>query len=181
MLTDHHKDTIQTAYKTLINRKGYRPRYGQRVMIAEIAKLLANVTTDDKGLRLGGEHVCVVEAGTGTGKTVAYMLSALPMALALNKKLVVSTATILLQEQLIQKDLPDLLQYSGLPFSYAIAKGRGRYLCASKLESLLANHENLSPEQALFEDEQAQRPVQLPPKQVEGDPLGRRGILLRRR
>jgi ATP-dependent DNA helicase DinG len=157
MLTDEQKNAIQSAYKTLINNKGYRPRYGQRLMIAEIAKVLGGIHTDEKGLRLGESHICVVEAGTGTGKTVAYMLACLPMALALNKKLVVSTATIMLQEQLVQKDLPDLVQYSGLPFSYAIAKGRGRYLCLSKLESALTSHADLAPDQALFEDEQALR------------------------
>lgn len=157
MLSDEQKKTIQDAYKTLINNKGYRPRYGQRLMIAEIAKVLGGILTDEKGLRLGESHVCVVEAGTGTGKTVAYMMATLPMALALGKKLVVSTATIMLQEQLVQKDLPDLLQYSGLPFSYAIAKGRGRYLCLSKLESALISHADLAPDQALFEDEQALR------------------------
>ena len=107
MLSEAQKNTIQSAYKTLINNKGYRPRYGQRLMIAEIAKMLGSITTDAKGLRLGESHVCVVEAGTGTGKTVAYMMASLPLALALGKKLVVSTATIMLQEQLMQKDLPD--------------------------------------------------------------------------
>jgi ATP-dependent DNA helicase DinG len=157
MLTDVQKQSIQTAYKTLIKNKGYRARYGQRVMIAEIAKTLAGIGTDAKGLRLGESHICVVEAGTGTGKTVAYMMAALPLALALKKKLVISTATIMLQEQLNQKDLPDLLKCSGLPFSYAIAKGRGRYLCMSKLESALVNHAEMAPDQALFEDELALR------------------------
>ncbi len=157
MLSDKQKSAIQSAYKTLIKNQGYRPRYGQRLMIAEIAKTLGGILTDAKGLRLGESHICVVEAGTGTGKTVAYMMASLPMALEKNKKLVVSTATIMLQEQLIQKDLPDLLKHSGLPFSYAIAKGRGRYLCMSKLETALANHAEMAPGQALFEDELALR------------------------
>jgi ATP-dependent DNA helicase DinG len=157
MLSDIHKQSIQAAYKTLIKNKGYRARYGQRLMIAEIAKMLGGILTDAKGLRLGENHITVVEAGTGTGKTVAYMMASLPLALALKKKLVVSTATIMLQEQLNQKDLPDLLKYSGLPFSYAIAKGRGRYLCMTKLESALSSHADLAPDQALFEDELAMR------------------------
>lgn len=157
MLTDAQKQSIQSSYKTLIKNQGYRPRYGQRLMIAEIAKMLGGILTDAKGLRLGESHVCVVEAGTGTGKTVAYMMASLPLALEKHKKLVVSTATIMLQEQLIQKDLPDLLKHSGLPFSYAIAKGRGRYLCMYKLENALANHAEMAPGQALFEDELAQR------------------------
>lgn len=157
MLTDEQKTAIQSAYKTLIKNQGYRPRYGQRLMIAEIAKMLGGILTDAKGLRLGESHVCVVEAGTGTGKTVAYMMASLPLALEKNKKLVVSTATIMLQEQLIQKDLPDLLKHSGLPFSYAIAKGRGRYLCMSKLERALGDHAEMAPGQALFEDELALR------------------------
>ncbi len=153
MLTDALKQTIQQCYRALLDKKGYRARYGQRQMIAEIAKTLANIEINDKGLRVGGEHICAVEAGTGTGKTIAYLVAALPVALEQNKKLVISTATIVLQEQLVQKDLPDLLRYGGLPFSFALAKGRGRYLCLSKLESVLSAQNSKDPGQALFEDE----------------------------
>ena len=54
------------------------------------------------------------------------------------KKVVISTATIALQEQIVFKDLPDIAKHSGLNFSYVLAKGRGRYLCLSKLDRILS-------------------------------------------
>jgi len=68
---------------------------------------------------------------------VAYLLGAIPVAQSLNKKVVVSTATIALQEQIVFKDLPEVRHLSGLEFDFALAKGRGRYLCLSKLDRLL--------------------------------------------
>ena len=50
----------------------------------------------------------MVEAGTGTGKTLAYLIAAIPVARALGKTLVISTATVALQDQIVHKDLPDL-------------------------------------------------------------------------
>ena len=128
MLSADLKNAIQDAYRVVLKNKGFKPRTGQRLMIAEIARTLGCIQEDAAGVRLGESHICVIEAGTGTGKTLSYMLSALPVALAKEKKLVVSTATVMLQEQLVQKDLPDLLRHSGLSFSFAIAKGRGRYI-----------------------------------------------------
>ena len=84
--------------------KSLTPRWGQRQMIAEIANTLARIPSEgDPGpVQAGAEPaVCVIEAGTGTGKTIAYAIAAIPMALALNKRLVVSTATIALQEQFV--------------------------------------------------------------------------------
>lgn len=157
MLSEELKQSIQSAYRKVLENKGFKPRSGQRLMIAEIANTLGAIQEDASGARLGESHICVVEAGTGTGKTLAYMLSALPVALAKQKKLIISTATVLLQEQLIQRDLPDLLRHSGLPFSFTIAKGRGRYLCRAKIESALTADAALGPEQLLFEDELAQK------------------------
>ncbi|MCB1661786.1 MAG: ATP-dependent DNA helicase DinG [Pseudomonadales bacterium] len=155
MLSADLKNAIQDAYRVVLKNKGFKPRTGQRLMIAEIARTLGCIQEDAAGVRLGESHICVIEAGTGTGKTLSYMLSALPVALAKEKKLVVSTATVMLQEQLVQKDLPDLLRHSGLSFSFAIAKGRGRYICRSKLDILLDINASLGPELTLFEDELA--------------------------
>lgn len=137
MLTDQQKQSIQTAYRTFTSRDGYRPRYGQRVMIAEIAKYLGGIEENSEGFRKSAPQVCVVEAGTGTGKTLAYTLSVLPLALEQKRKVVISTATTALQDQVIAKDLPELSKHSGLNFSYALAKGRGRYLCLSKVDQQL--------------------------------------------
>ncbi len=157
MLTDQVKQQIQKAYSQFLTNKGLKARYGQKLMIAEIAKTLGGVDLDDEGERQSRGHVCVVEAGTGTGKTVAYLLPALIVAKALNKKLVVSTATVALQEQIVHKDLPDLRQHSELSFSYSLAKGRGRYLCLTKLDNLLSEYQSGSdPTRALYEDELSQ-------------------------
>jgi ATP-dependent DNA helicase DinG len=104
-----------------------------------VARTLGGVQSDAEGMRLGESHVCAVEAGTGTGKTVAYALAAIPLAKAQEKTLVMSTATVALQEQIVWKDLPDLQKHSGLSFSYALAKGRGRYACLYKLDFQLAH------------------------------------------
>ncbi len=154
MLSDDLKKTIQTAYSKFLEGRDLKPRYGQKLMIAEIAKTLGNIELDDEGERTSEGHVCVVEAGTGTGKTVAYLLAAIPIARALGKKLVVSTATVALQEQIVNKDLPEVKRYSGLQFNFSLAKGRGRYLCLSKLDRLLMEQDAVNdPTRALYEDE----------------------------
>jgi len=82
--------------------------------------------------------IAVIEAGTGTGKTIAYVLPALVLARSRGKRLVIATATVALQEQLLHKDLPDIRAGSGLSFDYVLAKGRRRYLCLSQLDRLMA-------------------------------------------
>ena len=153
MLTDDLKRKIQDAYSHWLESKSFKPRYGQRLMIADVAKTLARSSCDADGHREGDAAVCVMEAGTGTGKTIAYALAAIPIAKALDKKLVISTATIALQEQIIYKDLPDVLRHSGLSFSFSLAKGRGRYLCLTKLDGVLQESEASNQAMALYPDE----------------------------
>jgi len=154
MLNDDLKKTIQTAYSEFLSNRELKARYGQKLMIAEIAKTLGNIHLDDESLRDSNGHICVVEAGTGTGKTVAYLLAALPVAKYLGKKLVISTATVALQEQIVNKDIPEVLRHSGLSFRVSLAKGRGRYLCLSKLDRILMDSEGTSNAgAALYEDE----------------------------
>ncbi len=126
-LTDAVKDEIQTAYRTWLAARDFKPRRGQRQMIAQIARSLS----------ADSERVAIVEAGTGTGKTAAYCLAAIPVAQSLNKTIVLSTATVALQEQVILQDLPDIQQRAGLKFSLTLAKGRGRYLCLKRLDDHL--------------------------------------------
>jgi ATP-dependent DNA helicase DinG len=80
------------------------------------------------------DRIALVEAGTGTGKSLAYLVPALLWALANEERVVVSTNTINLQEQLIRKDLPFLQRASGLEFRVELVKGRGNYLCRRRLE-----------------------------------------------
>ena len=127
VLTDQIKESIQSAYRTWLSSRQFKPRRGQREMIAHIARALA---ADE-------QRLAVVEAGTGTGKTAAYCLAVIPMAKSLNKTVVLSTATVALQEQVILQDVPDLQQRAGLDFSVALAKGRGRYICLKRLDDHL--------------------------------------------
>ncbi len=81
-------------------------------------------------------HKLIVEAGTGTGKTIAYLLPTLLYVLENNLKLIISTNTINLQEQLINKDIPLIKRIIGKEFDYEIVKGRGNYLCKRKLYNM---------------------------------------------
>ena len=94
----------------------YEDRPGQRAMLAEVAR----------GYNQGG--VTLVEAGTGTGKTVAYLLPAASWAIRNKERTVVSTNTINLQEQLVAKDLPLVRELLGEDFRWALMKGRGNYI-----------------------------------------------------
>lgn len=137
MLSEELKGAIRQAYSAIIEGKSLTPRWGQRQMIAEIANTLARIPGPGEPAP-GIPAVCVIEAGTGTGKTIAYAVAAIPVARAMNKRLVVATATIALQEQFINKDLPDIRRHTGLDFSFALAKGRRRYVCLSKLDRSLS-------------------------------------------
>jgi len=95
-----------------------------------------------------GERLAVIEAGTGTGKSLAYLVPAILWALENEERVLVSTNTINLQEQLIRKDLPFLQRSTGLEFSAVLVKGRGNYLCLRRLESTRN-------EPGLFDDEHA--------------------------
>ncbi|MGS2743231.1 ATP-dependent DNA helicase DinG [Halomonas sp. LS-001] len=152
MLDDALKGEIQAAYRQVVEKLSLTPRYGQRLMMAEIARTLGGISMDDEGKRQNDTHVCVLEAGTGTGKTLAYLLSALPIAKAQGKRLIISTATIALQEQVLNQDLPMLARHSGLAFRYALAKGRGRYVCVARLDQASGGSEP-NPAMSLFEQD----------------------------
>ncbi len=153
MISAELKSQIQMAYSRLLEEKGYTSRHCQRQMIADIANTLGSIETDDEGDRISSNPICVVEAGTGTGKTVAYAIAALPIAKALGKRLVIATATVALQEQIVLLDLPDIRQHSGLDFSFALAKGRRRYLCLARLDQALLAVGSNNHSLAFYEDE----------------------------
>src|ERR1044072_7786093 len=86
-------------------------------------------------LRAFEEHRhLIVEAGTGTGKTLAYLVPAIAAASARGGRGVVSTGTKNLQEQLMEKDIPFLQRVLPRKFSAAYMKGRGNYVCLSRLK-----------------------------------------------
>ena len=141
MLSDKIKEIIRGAYKTIgENLANFNPRSQQTFLIAEIAKTLAGEYSKER-------KIITVEAGTGTGKSLAYSLGAIPLALARDKKVCISTATVALQEQLVDKDLPFLKKHSGLNFTFTLAKGRQRYVCRQKLsQAVTLNQKSATPQ-----------------------------------
>jgi len=99
--------------------------YEARPQQARMADCVAAAIEDGRNL--------VVEAGTGVGKSLAYLVPAIKAALDLNIQVVVSTYTISLQEQLLKKDLPLIQKVVGAPFRAVLAKGRSNYLCLRRL------------------------------------------------
>lgn len=108
----------------------FRPRSGQTEMAVEVARTI----------EAGG--VLVVEAGTGVGKTFSYLVP----ALLSGERVLLSTATKTLQDQLYGRDLPRLVEALGLPVRTALLKGRGSYLCPHRLE--LARQDATLPDRA---------------------------------
>lgn len=114
---------------------GFIARPGQyQMMQAALLTFLSAKAPEDE--TRSGNNLAQLEAGTGTGKTVAYCLAAIVASEVLNKTIIVSTATVALQEQLFYKDLPRLAEI--IPdLRYDILKGRARYICESRLEGAL--------------------------------------------
>ena len=96
------------------------------------------------------DRVILVEAGTGTGKSLAYLIPAILWATRNNQRVVISTNTINLQEQLIRKDLPFLSRHTNVEFKAALIKGRGNYACLRKLE-LAETEPSLFPDESSAE------------------------------
>ena len=89
-----------------------------------------------------GEHL-LVEAGTGVGKSFAYLLPAIDFAVRTRKRIIISTHTISLQEQLIEKDIPLLQSVYPDEFSAVLVKGRGNYLCLRRLHQAMGRMSSL--------------------------------------
>ncbi len=105
----------------------YFPEYEYRSQQVEMLKTVAQAFNDDGHL--------LVEAATGTGKSYAYLIPAALWAMQNNARVVVSTNTINLQDQLIKKDIPDLTKALGIGLRTAVMKGRNNYLCPRRLEA----------------------------------------------
>jgi ATP-dependent DNA helicase DinG len=120
---------------------GFVSRPTQHQMMAAVFNTLSRtrhmLSAEEGDLPNQGESILIVEGPTGTGKSLAYLLPAIIAANLYKKHLVVSSATVMLQEQLANKDIPFVAQHAGIPVTYAIAKGRGRYACPQKLYQLL--------------------------------------------
>jgi ATP-dependent DNA helicase DinG len=114
---------VRAALDAAVSAIGGKPREGQ----IEMAEAVANALTD--------RHHLMVQAGTGTGKSLAYLVP----ALVHGRKVLVATATLALQRQLVERDLPAVVpaleKQLGRSISYAIYKGVGNYICLAKMNS----------------------------------------------
>ncbi|MBI2470376.1 MAG: DEAD/DEAH box helicase family protein [Planctomycetes bacterium] len=104
------------------------PQYEFRKPQVEMLKSVVNAFNENK--------ISVIEAGTGTGKSLAYLVPAVFWSIKNQERVVVSTHTINLQEQLIEKDIPILKKCCGLNFKSVLVKGRNNYICLRKVYNL---------------------------------------------
>lgn len=132
---------IEREYLNRINIDNYFSKKGKlveeiknfeyRKEQEEMAKFIEEGINDDKKV--------IVEAGTGTGKTLAYLIPAIKWAIENDRKVVIATNTINLQEQLLHKDIPLAKSVIGEDFKYYLIKGRSNYLCKRLFNELAIN------------------------------------------
>ena len=145
VLSSAQKAQIGAWYKALQQQiADFIPRAPQRQMIAEVAKTLAGEE---------GRHLAI-EAPTGVGKTFSYLIPGIAVARSEQKKLVVSTANVALQDQIFSKDLP-LLRKIIPDLKFTAAFGRGRYVCPRNLSALGTDSPNQGDLLAFLDDELA--------------------------
>src|SRR4030067_449654 len=104
------------------------PQFEHRIQQVEMVRAVTQALSQSRHL--------MVEAGTGVGKSFAYLIPAALWALQNNTRVVISTNTINLQDQLTHKHIPDLSAALNLDVNAAVLKGRANYLCPRRLESL---------------------------------------------
>ncbi len=127
-LSQSVKTQISQWYKALPEHiEGFIPRAPQREMIAEVAKTFSDES---------GRHL-IIEAPTGVGKTLSYLIPGIALSREEKKPLIISTANVALQDQIYSKDLP-LLKKIIPDLTFTGAFGRGRYLCPRNLEAICA-------------------------------------------
>nr|WP_086937518.1 ATP-dependent DNA helicase DinG [Thaumasiovibrio occultus] len=152
MLNSATQTAIKKCYHNLQAQLPlFVPRRAQNYLVSEIAKTLAGQYNKQR-------RILVAEAGTGTGKSMAYLMGAIPLAMETNRTVVISTATVALQEQLLNKDLPLFQRIYEREVNVRLAKGRQRYCCAHKLSSLSEGGE---PQQALWVEKPKKKDLEL--------------------
>lgn len=107
----------------------FQSRQGQVELANRVHDCLAGVR---------GKSVGLTEAGTGIGKTLAYLAAAIPFAIKTGEQVIISTSSKMLQTQLLEKDIPAAAQILGYPeLRYTVMKGRANYICRRRLDSYL--------------------------------------------
>jgi ATP-dependent DNA helicase DinG len=146
-------NSVESVYRVV---EAFRPTEIERLKPVQIDEILGNAGSIAKllpgyeerpdqlrmahavGEAFNQEQVAVIEAGTGTGKSLAYLAPAILWSKQNRERVLVATRTINLQEQLMRKDLPLLKRATGIDFYAVLVKGRGNYLCRRRLESAFA-------------------------------------------
>lgn len=118
--------------KVLSGDPEFKARAGQRKMARQVARTMAGGTLGDS--QDPARAISVIQAGTGVGKSLAASVPAITAAIQRKSRVIISTATINLQMQLIEKDLPRFSALMDKPFTFVLAKGRSNYVCKLKLE-----------------------------------------------
>jgi ATP-dependent DNA helicase DinG len=136
------KDSLGTEFvervRTIFSEKGLLSKaqnFEFRPQQQEMAVAVARALEEDRHL--------VVEAGTGVGKSLGYLVPSILFALEQHKKAIISTHTINLQEQLLHKDIPILKKILPVEFEAALMKGRQNYVCPRRLERALQSSKEL--------------------------------------
>lgn len=148
MLTEDIKQEIRGSLAKIAGvMPAFKARPGQRLMIAEVARAFAacqqgKSDKEKSPVNTGSTFVCV-NGGTGIGKSLAYVLPGALIARRREKKLVISSSTVALQEQLVRKDLPLFLPAAGVHMKYELAKGRTRFVCEHKLRRVIEDMRQL--------------------------------------
>ena len=122
-------ETIISALREGGSVAGILPAYEPRQAQLDLMGLVIRAFNEDS--------LVMAEAGTGVGKSFAYLLPAMHFALDTKEKVVISTATITLQQQLFEKDIPLVASAIGSPVKAVIMKGRGNYLCLRRLDEYI--------------------------------------------
>lgn len=157
MSSDKIAQVALDAFDLVVNGgEHFRSRPGQRLMAQQVAQTFsqAELGKNSDSLLPSSAHIAVIQAGTGVGKSLAYCAPAIAVALARETRVLISTATVALQEQLVTKDLPALAKRMPTAFKFALAKGRGRYICQLKLDRLTTPGTHL--QDSLYEDDEAE-------------------------
>ncbi len=132
------ENSLSAAVTTIFSSDGPLariPGFEKRPQQEEMARAIATALEEEKHL--------VVEAGTGVGKSLAYLIPALLAAQKEGRKAIISTHTITLQEQLLYKDIPLLEKILGISCDAVLLKGRQNYLCPARLERALQHGNDL--------------------------------------
>ena len=127
-------DSVSTSLEAIVESMGGQSRVGQREMAEAVMEAFS-----------AGDNI-VVQAGTGTGKSLAYLVPAARMARE-KGPVVIATATLALQRQLIERELPRLAEAGG-DVSWAVLKGRRNYLCRQRMGEADGQESLISQEQA---------------------------------